>query len=119
MKRFIFLLAVMAPFAHAAASVDSIPESDLKEQNGLYYRNDADTPFTGLAIVRFGDGQLRSETWYRSGKRDGSSTSWFDDGHVKNISEYREGQRHGEWITWSREHQVLIHHLYENGARIF
>lgn len=116
----VMLLLVLAALSFGAlASVQSISESQLQEQDGLYYAQNTDKPFTGRVVVRFYDGRIRSETYYKDGKKDGTSTAWFSDGQVKEISNYKEGQRDGEWTMWNRARQVLFHHVYSNGAPVF
>lgn len=115
----VFVVLMSIPFGSAVAGLPTVQESDIVERNGRYYLADTDKPFTGVAVVKFANGRLRSETHYRSGRKHGEAMTWYRSGEVRRKSAYKDGERHGEWVTWSRDRRVLFHQQYKGGRRIF
>ena len=66
----------------------------IKRKDGLYYRENAKVPFTGLR-KEFVYGQLKSKENYKNGEKHGT-WEWFDwDEQLESKENYQNGERHG------------------------
>jgi hypothetical protein len=60
--------------------------------------NDADTQTTYYA-----NGQVRSETTYSDGNREGTSTRYYSDGKKLAEGPVSQGRMEGEWTFWRQD----------------
>lgn len=96
----------------------SIPESQIEERGGLQYRISSTRPYTGKAIGRFYNGQIRSETNYKNGKKDGKCTTWYENGRLRLDSSYKKGKRDGQWIKRNANGQIQFQRYYREGRKV-
>ena len=99
-------------------SEQSIPESQLEERDGLQYRMSSTEPYTGKTVGRFYSGQMRSETNYKNGKKDGKSNTFFENGRLRLEASYKDGKRDGQWIKRDANGQVQFHRFYRAGTKV-
>lgn len=64
--------------------------SDLVTSNGAVYLKGAGTPFTGVMIEKYPDGQLQSRSVLSNGVLNGISEGWYTNG-VKQVEEHFVG----------------------------
>ena len=76
MKRLLGLLLVMG-MVGCGGTVDS---SKLVQRDGLMYEGDSKTPFTGVTVSWWNNGQKKQEGTYKDGMREGLWTSYFEGG---------------------------------------
>ena len=50
------------------------------ERDGLWYEGDSETPFTGVAVDKYENGQKAGEVTYKDGKHEGLRTQWHENG---------------------------------------
>jgi antitoxin component YwqK of YwqJK toxin-antitoxin module len=99
-------------------SQQSIPESQLEERDGLQYRISSTEPYSGKTVGMFYSGQMRSETSYKNGKKDGKSTTFYENGRLRLESSYKDGKRDGQWIKRDANGQVQFHRFYRAGRKV-
>ena len=75
-------------------------------------------PFTGRAVSKFPNGQLKSETFYKNGVKDGSESVWAENGQKLTEVPYVNGKIHGTWIVWTEDGRIGMRMVYENGERV-
>jgi len=116
----------------AEPKVVSLDKIEYRNKSGshLVYIANQDTPFTGIAVSFFANGQKRKELTYKNGKSDGLSSGWFkngkkswernykegkydglvafwyESGQNKMVSNYKNGQHHGLWTKWYENGQI-------------
>ena len=104
--------ALQATPENAQAKVDEPPvqtvdASKLVERDGLWYEDDSETPFTGVAVDKHENGKKKSETPYKNGKKDGLSTGWYKNGQKRAEVTYKDGKRWGRNTSY-----------HENGKKV-
>ena len=76
MKRLLGLLLVMG-MVGCGKTVDF---SKLVERDGLMYEGDSETPFTGVMVDKYENGQKKFEATFKDGKQEGLSSGWYENG---------------------------------------
>ena len=113
MKKIAFsLICALAIVGESLATNNTINVSELTERDGKYYEIGRDIPYTGRVIGNYYDGQLRSETHYKDGLKDGKEVSWYTNGNVRRELQYKNGERDGEWISWDENQRITFRHSY-------
>ena len=72
--------------------VQTVDASKLVERDELWYEDDSETPFTGVAVDKYANGQKRSEGTYKDGKYDGLSTMWRENGKKRAEAIWKDGE---------------------------
>jgi antitoxin component YwqK of YwqJK toxin-antitoxin module len=86
----------------------------MKHNQKLRWANDGgvdgivyEVPNDGLFQIKWPNGNLRYEWYYKDGKRaDGVSKGWYENGQIKQVRNYKDNQLHG-----------LMLHYYHNGLK--
>ncbi len=76
-----------------------------------------DVPTDGLFQVKFSDGKLRYEWYYKDGKQDGISKGWWSNGNLKQTMFRKDGKMDGKWIYWYENGQKRIEENYKDGGK--
>ena len=76
----------------------------LERRDGLWYFEEK--PFTGVAVMKYPNGQKRGEITWKDGKQDGLYTAWHENGQKMGEVTYKDGKLHGLGTGW-----------YENGQK--
>ena len=50
----------------------------LQERNGIAYLPNEEKPFTGVAVMKYDNGQKKRETTWKDGKTHGLMTKWYE-----------------------------------------
>ena len=98
MKRLLGLLLVIG-MVGCGGTVDA---SKLVKRDGLTYEGDSETPFTGVAVDKYENGQKHYEATFKDGKYDGLSTSWYQNGQKEWETTYKDGKAVSE-TKWDEE----------------
>ena len=81
-KATILLVLSLAPFTEGLASVKTIPAKELVEKDGVFYALNDVTPYTGRVVGEYHDGQIRFESHYQDGIKNGKETTWYTNGNT-------------------------------------
>ncbi len=119
MKGMMLLVVLMLVSAQAFSALQTIDASRIEVRDGVSYDTVSNLPFTGRAVGKFYDGEIRSEAFYKDGLKDGPETVWYQNGTLRKESNYKEGIRHGEWTSWDKNQKVLFHRNYNEGERVY
>lgn len=120
MKRAIMLFCITcAGIGAGNANAQTVSIGELVERGGVFYQENSEQPYTGRVVSKYVDGQLRLESYYSDGRKDGVETSWYEDGSVRRESGYKDGERHGEWTHWDTNHRPTFHRRYDEGERLY
>ena len=98
--------------------------------NQLYYLPNQDVPFTGKAVAKWPDGQMKTQISYKDGKRHGLKAHWYESGQKLSEINYKYGKHHGPLTVWYENGQWMRSgnhvdgkmvgvwtHWYENGQQ--
>jgi antitoxin component YwqK of YwqJK toxin-antitoxin module len=92
-----------------------INSSQLQKHNGLYYKIDSETPYTGCVVDKYSNGQKQAEITIKKGKKDGKSTTWYKNGQKRREAIYKDGMKDGKWIEWHENGQKALEMTYKEG----
>ena len=89
--------------------------SKLVERDGLWYEGDSETPFTGVAVVRYENGQKEAEATLKDGKPEGLMTAWFENGQKNQEITYKDGKPEGLATRWYKNGKKMVEAAYKDG----
>ena len=134
MKRLLGLLLVMgmvgcggggdAPMPnHSQAKIDEPPVQAVDapkwvERDGLWYEGDSETPFTGVAVDKYENGQKKEEATWKDGKPEGPFTSWHENGQKKAEGTFKDGNPEGLWTEWHKNGQKQSEATFKDGKLV-
>ena len=109
----------------------------LVERNGIYYKKNSETYFTGkiegleegffvngmkedLWITYYKTGTLLQEATYKHGILEGSFKAYQHNGRLRSIGSYKNGRRFGVWTTYKNDGSVwrLLSGTYKSGVKL-
>jgi antitoxin component YwqK of YwqJK toxin-antitoxin module len=76
------------------------------------------SPFTGVAVEFFRDGQTRTELHFVDGMQDGISRDWYETGVLRYEATYRENNLHGPLREWYPSGALKLEAAYEFGIEL-
>lgn len=71
---------------------------ELRANLGLMYH--IDTPFTGVAVSRYENGNIAEKATYVEGQKNGLKQKWFENGKLSYEANYQANKPHGEVKSW-------------------
>ena len=86
----------------------------LRFQNGRYYEDGKDTPFTGRVTKSYPNGKPWYKRGYKEGKKHGPTIEWFPNGQKKYEMSYEDNRRTGIWTYWDQKGKMTAKREYEN-----
>jgi len=90
MKRLLGLLLVVGMVG--CGEVKTVDISKTVERGGLRYEIYSETPFTGVVVAKYENGQKASEGIYKDGKLDGLMTTWHENGQKRSEATFKDGK---------------------------
>ena len=111
MKRLLGLLLGMG-MVGCGGGVDG---RKLVERDGLAYEGDSETPFTGVAVGKYANGQKSQEATYKDGKLDGLRTSWHANGQKRSEGTFKARKAEGLYTRWHENGQKRQEGTYKDG----
>jgi antitoxin component YwqK of YwqJK toxin-antitoxin module len=117
LKQIIVLLVMIIVSYGCGRSQKEITTLQLQERNGLFYKENSETPYTGLLVEYYPNGQKEKEGTYKDGKPEGPATSWYESGQKQMEGTYKDGKRDG-LSTWYENGQKKREGTYKDGEVI-
>ena len=114
MKRLLGLLLVMG-MVGCGKTVDF---SKLVERDGLWYEGDSETPFTGVAVDKYENGQKKVEGTWKDGKEEGLMTRWHENGQKEAEGTFKDGKRKGLVTSWYENGQKKHEVTWKDGKKL-
>jgi antitoxin component YwqK of YwqJK toxin-antitoxin module len=114
----IFLCACNLPQQQASKNLSTreIAANDA----GLSFLSDVlrydSQPFSGVLVENFPNGQVKSKTEYRQGKKHGAEWMWYEDGKLYWERSYENGEKHGAHRGWWPNGRQKFLYRFENGT---
>ena len=95
-----------------SCSPKEVPIDLLVEMQGIKYKVDSDTPFTGISFENHDNGQIKERINYKDGKL--QSKENYEDGKLQYI-DYRDGEGDGLWESYHENGQLAAKYTYKDG----
>ena len=132
MKRLLGLLLVMgmvgcgggdtSPKSSQAKSdeppVQTVDLSRTVERGGLRYEVNSETPFTGVAVDKYENGQKKVEGTWKDGKEEGLMTRWHENGQKEAEGTFKDGKRKGLVTSWYENGQKKHEVTWKDGKKL-
>ncbi len=99
--------------------INTVEVSKIQEKNGITYKINDQTPFSGKVFDYYENGPKRTEISYNNGITHGSLSFWYKNGNKKVTGNFREGKKHGKFVFYEENGEILKEEYYENGAEIY
>ncbi|MDA7887269.1 toxin-antitoxin system YwqK family antitoxin [bacterium] len=100
----------------AGCGPETTSYDELVERNGITYKVNSETGFTGKAVWLV-NGQKKEELTYKDGKNHGLSTAWFENGRKKAEMTYKVGKRNGLFTVWFESGQKSTEGYFQDGRK--
>ncbi|WP_452229887.1 toxin-antitoxin system YwqK family antitoxin [Lacinutrix sp. MEBiC02404] len=102
----------------AVAMEVSLPEVSksalmLKPNIGLVYYQD--TPFTGISVLSYPNGNMAESIPYKNGKKDGTLKKWFENETLSFEAFYKNGKLEETATSWWLNGNIRSESHYKNG----
>ena len=81
----------------------------------LKYEANSQTPFTGYAIKKYDNGQLKSKKRYKDGKQEGLWEEYYKNGQLKLKKYSKDGKEQGLWEEYHKNGQLKIKGNFKEG----
>ena len=91
----------------------------IQERNGLTYIPNETTPFTGVYITTYPNGQKKIEGNYKDGKKEGLTTWWFENERKQAERNYKDDKQEGLATDWYENGQKEIEGNYKDDKEPF
>ena len=95
-----------------------VRQSQLQERNGLFYKINSETPYTGRMVAKYPNGQKQHECTYKDGKQEGTGTWWHSNGQKLAEHTYKDGKLEGTLTEWHENGQKKQEVTYKDGKPI-
>ena len=105
MKKTLAIILSIVCLMFAVGCSEKVTDT-IQERDGLAYLPNQTTPFTGVYITTYPNGQKQEEINYKDGKQEGLVTKWYENGQKQSERNYKDGKQEGLGIVW-----------YENGQK--
>lgn len=92
----------------------SLTALDLRPLEGRFFFDGE--PYTGVAELRFPNGERRELVAFRRGRREGRRVRWFVDGTMAYRGYFRDGKPEGRSETWWRSGTKRSESRYRDGV---
>ena len=96
-----------------------IDRKKLQERNKLLYEVNSETPFTGIVVEWYDNGeplnrQKKSETHYKDGKKNGPVTLWYENGQKEVEGTFKDGKADGLVVGWYKNGQKMYEETFKD-----
>ena len=115
MKRLLGLLLVLGMVGCGQKTVDA---SKTVDRDGLVYEANSETPFTGIEVHKYENGQKKAELSYKDGKLGGPFTQWHENGQKKGKGAFKDNEPEGLWTEWYENGQTQVEATYKDGELV-
>ena len=93
----------------------TVNAQNLQEVDGIFYQDSQ--PYSGTYLTYFENGNLKMETNFLEGMKDGECKLYFEDGKLNEVRSYRNNEMHGTWLTFNNMGVKVAEASYKNGKK--
>ena len=106
----ILILSMFLTISLAGLSAPNTADiSKMREENGITYYFNENTPFTGKVIDK------KDRIYYSNGKPDGKWVTFFPNGALKSIENWKDGKLNGKYVIHQENGLKVMQTSYING----
>ena len=87
---------------------------EIDGQNIFVFPNET-TPYTGIYLCKYDNGQQEKEGRYKDGRLIGQWTVWYESGEKQSETNYKNGKLDGKSTWWNKKGQKVRQKNYKNG----
>jgi len=86
---------------------------DLVKQDGIYYKEFTDVPFTGKVTGK-------EQGAFKNGKKDGPWVYYHKDGQIRYKGNWKDEKMDGPWVAFNKDGTVYpnLTGTYKNGLKV-
>ena len=84
-------------------------------RNGVFYKVNSETAFTGKVVGKYPSGQKKEDFNYKDGERHGLSNEWFESGQMKSEETFNDGKLDGLKRIWFESGQKEEDWFWKDG----
>lgn len=115
MKKYFLIILMTIACLQIGMAQKKVLFEDLDEFNGVTYKRYEQTPFTGIGIAYYGNGQKYRQIPYKEGRITGLAQEWDIHGNLKAEAEYKMGARYGRETQYYDNGKKRLEVFYQNG----
>ena len=82
----------------------------------VYFANEQ-IPYTGILFSQYSNGHMKSECFYKDGKKDGAWKEWDENDQLMSEAFWKDGREDGIWRQWYDNGKPWTEEAYKNGRR--
>jgi hypothetical protein len=112
-----YSILILSLLVLTACSHPEIPFDDLVEKNGVPHQVDSGKPFTGIAVTFHENGQIKSKTTYKDGKREGLIEWFWENGQLGQTGNLKNGKKEGLFEMFDHNGRLVFTSNYKNGVK--
>jgi len=112
MKKLTILIAMLMAIGGCS---NEVPSDKLQDRNGVYYEVNSQTPFTGIAVDYYENGQLKERGNYKDGEREGTVELYYPSGQLFVTGNLKDGERDGLYENYRANGQLNEKTNYKDG----
>ncbi len=109
---------------------ETVELGELEERNGVLYKVNSESGFTGRAVETFWELRLyelgqrvkvktqkKFEGVYKNGVKNGKVTVWYENGQKSSEGSFSNGLKNGTVTEWDKNGQIRYEGNFKNGKR--
>ena len=112
------ILIILSLVLLASCSPKEVPPSDLVERQGIQYEVNSQTPFTGIVVDYYENGQLWTKVNGKDGKEDGLYEKYHENGQLRIKGNLKDGKLDGLTERYDENGQLKDKICFKNGKEV-
>ncbi len=95
-----------------------VPFDKLVERQGITYKVNSTTPFTGSSVTYHENGQLQKKINYKNGEQDGLYETFYDNFQLNRKGNLKNNKEEGFWELFYENGQLEQRGNFKKGLKI-
>lgn len=116
-KTFFSVLLIDTVLFVLAGCSQEFPSEKINIRNGIAYKVNSDTPFSGVVVEKYKNGQIAYKTNYKDGKMDEEYVVYHKNGQIAYKTNYKDGKQVGECVCYYENGQIEYKGNYKDGEK--
>jgi len=114
--KFIYIYLILSlSLLITGCGTETISSNELVMRNGIFYKVNSETGFTGKVVGKYPSGQKRLERTFKNGQPNGLSVSWHENGQKRLEETYKDGEVDGLSVAWYESGQEELEGYFKDG----
>ncbi len=95
-----------------------VPLEQINIRNGIAYKVNSDTPFSGVMVEYYENGQINRKENCKDGKLNGEWVKYYENGQIESKGNCKDGKLDGEWVKYYENGQIESKGKYIDGEMV-